>query len=252
MERKRIYWLIGLIDGDGYTNDRKVEIYNSSPSILKEAVDILKKLGVPKEKIKVDVYSSQPKNIKIAKWGNTLWLPSSSFKARMNTSPWKERKDKLRLRVHSKRLVSSLRSKKPSGVGYVKGLFDAEASVDIKGYIEFKQKARAKGLKITKTLHKILSARNMLCTPVRIKNDMDIKNDAYFYVKNLEKYAKDVNFIDKEKKRKLGILLRVRKLRGRAKNMRPSLKTTGKQKLWDLMDELGAPYHTLRKYLAAR
>jgi len=242
--------LIGLIDGDGYVNDRKIEIYNSSPSILKEAVEILKELGISKEKIKVDIYSSQPANIKVARWCKTLGLPYGNFKARLNTSPWKERKEKIRLRVHSKQFVLRLRSKKPSGIGYAKGLFDAEASVDIKGYIEFKQKARSKGLRITKTLHKILSERNMKCTPVRLKNDMDIKNDTYFYVKNLEKFAKEVNFVDVDKKRKLEILLRMRKHKMTA--MPSKLRMEEGQSLWDLMDKLELPYHVLKNHLAVR
>lgn len=250
MKRRRLYWLIGLIDGDGYVNDRKIEIYNSSPSILKEAVEILKELGIPMEKIKVDVYSSQPTNIKVARWCKTLGLPYGSFKARLNTSPWKERKEKIRLRVHSKQFVLRLRSKKPSGFGYAKGLFDAEASVDIKGYIEFKQKARPKGLRITKILHKILSERNMECSPVRLKNDMGIKNDAYFYVKNLEKFANEINFVDADKKRKLEILLKMRKRK--TGGLPSKLRIEDGQSLWNMMDKLELPYHTLKKYLAFR
>ena len=245
MKRKYLYWLIGLIDGDGYINDRKIEIYNSSPSILKEAVHILKELGIPREKIKADIYSSRPKTISSIRWRRALGLPLSSFKTRLNTSPWVERKEKVRLRAHSKKLVLRLISAKPSGLGYAKGLFDAEASVDIKGYIEFKQKAMPKGMKITRFLHKILSNKGMRCTPVRIKNDMGIKNDVYFYVKNLEKFANEVNFIDTDKKRKLNILLKIRK---RKMTVVPSkLRITRGQSLWEMMDRFNLPYHTLRR-----
>jgi len=246
MKRKYLYWLIGLIDGDGYVNDRKIEVYNSSLSILKEAVRIFKELGIPLEKIKADIYSSQPKSISPIQWSRALGLPLSSFKARLNTSPWVERKEKVRLRVHSKKLVSRLISTKPSGLGYVKGLFDAEASVDIKGYVEFKQKARPKGMKITKSLHKILSSKGMGCTPVRTKNDRGIKNDVYFYVKNLEKFAKEVNFTDTDKKRKLSILLKIRKHKTM---VTPSeLKIANGQSLWEMMDKFHLPYHALRRY----
>ncbi|MFA6907416.1 MAG: LAGLIDADG family homing endonuclease [Candidatus Micrarchaeia archaeon] len=245
MKRKYLYWLIGLVDGDGYTNGRKIELYNSSPSILKEAVHIFKELGIPGEKIKADVYSSRPKSISSISWSQSLGLPLSSLKVRLNTSPWAERKEKVRLRVHSKKLVSRLISTKPSGLGYVKGLFDAEASVDIKGYIEFKQKARPKGMKITKSLHKILSSRGMSCTSVRTKNDRGLKNDVYFYVKNLEKFAKEVNFTDADKKRKLDILLKIRK--HKTLPVPFELRTANGQSLWRMMDQFNMPYHALRR-----
>ena len=246
MKRKHLYWLIGLIDGDGYINDRKIEVYNSSPPILKEAVHIFEELGIPREKIKVDIYSSRPKTISSIGWSRALGLPIGNFKKRLNTSPWVERKEKARLRVHSKKLVLRLNSAKPSGLGYVKGLFDAEASVDIKGYIEFKQKARPKGMKITRFLHKILSKKSMGCTSVRIKNDMGIKNDVYFYVKNLEKFAKEINFIDADKKRKLGILLKIRKRK--ISPMPSKLRINDGESLWATMDRLDLPYHVLRRY----
>jgi len=247
MKSEKINWLIGLIDGDGYDNDRKIEIYNSSLSILKEAVDILKKIGIAKEKINVDIYSSQPANVDVGKWSDALELPLNNFKVRLNTSPWKERKEKIRIRVHAKRLVLLLRSRKPSGIGYVRGLFDAEASVDIKGYVEFKQKAGLEGMKIVRAVHRILSKRKIKCTPIRIKNDMGRKNDAYFYVKDIQKFAKEVNFVDIDKKRKLEILLKVKD--GKTKTVPNKLRMGEKQTLWDLMNETRLPYHTLRKCL---
>lgn len=48
-------WLKGIIEGDGYIDDRHLEIYNSSTTILSTAVKILKTL-VKTERIKVYIY----------------------------------------------------------------------------------------------------------------------------------------------------------------------------------------------------
>ncbi|MBW2037757.1 MAG: hypothetical protein JRI41_09825 [Deltaproteobacteria bacterium] len=245
-----MYWLIGLIQGDGYIDDRHVEIYSSSETISRHTVKVLQKLGISKKRIKVDIYSHSQRTKMISKWSHILKLPKDSFKLRENTSPWKSNREKLRIRVASKELVimlkkafKNIKNKK----AYVKGLFDAEASVDIKGYIEFKQLASSDGMKIVLKTHAIIKKLGISTTKPKTKKDRNIKTDIYFYVKALRKYQKEIGFVDTDKKTKLQKLIKIRKA-----NQDPSaeqvirLVKQGKS-IWEIMNKLESPYHKVRR-----
>ena len=233
-----MYWLIGLIQGDGYIDDRHIEIYTSSISIAQHSVKTLKKLHVQKEKIKVDIYSYISKVKMISKWSLLLKLPSDNFKLRKNTSPWKSNREKLRIRVASKKLVTRLKSALnliKNQKEYVKGLFDAEASVDIKGYIEFKQVASNSGIKTTLEMYNIIGKLGISTTEPKIKNDRNIKKDIYFYVRDLKKYQEEIGFIDIDKKLKLQKLIKIKEA-----NKEPSVDKVNKllkegKSIWKIM-----------------
>jgi|GEM_PF-6512114 len=53
-----LHWLAGIIRGDGYIDDRHIEIYNSSPSVLKKSVQTIQKLSIQPTRVKVDIYST--------------------------------------------------------------------------------------------------------------------------------------------------------------------------------------------------
>ena len=237
----KVSWFKGLVEGDGYSDDRHVEVYNSSPSILKTAVTTLKGL-VEAERIKVDIYTENPDNEIINKWRKHLQLPLRNFKVREVTSPWKARTEKIRVRVASKDLADKIRKTK-KGKHYIRGLFDAEASVDIKGYIEFKQVESNK--KLVDEVHEFIEGFGLKTTPVRIKQNK-LKKDAYFYVKDIKGYKTKIGFEDSEKVRKLEILLKIC-------NRKPkkTIDTEGKN-LWQIIEETKCPYHVVRRHLIAR
>lgn len=237
-------WLKGLIDGDGYLDDRHLEIYSSSEPILKKATAVLRKMKVKTARIRVDIYSEKPENRMVQKWANILKLPIENFILRKNTSPWNARTEKIRLRVASKELVLNINKIQISRSDYIRGLFDAEASVDIKGYIEFKQVLSEKGKFLTNKVHKQLKQMKIETTEPKIKNDRNIKKDIYFYVKDLEKYKNKIGFEDLVKEQKLKILIKAKKFK-----RRPSLSEIQKLKdksLWEKISILKCPYHVLR------
>jgi len=96
-------WLAGRVLGDGYVDDRHVEIYNSSNPILKEVLLALREAGVPAERIKIDVYSTDPKVLHVI--ATSLGFPLANFRLKRDLSPWKANKQKLRVRVSSKHRV---------------------------------------------------------------------------------------------------------------------------------------------------
>ncbi len=132
-------WLAGLVSGDGYLDDRHTEIHNTSQSILREAIASIK-IHVPIQRIKADIYGKNPASIEA--WANALRLPTSNVRLKRDASPWKSNSEKIRIRVALKKLAEKLfRTIRKAHLtpSFARGLFDAEASVDSKGYIEFKQ-----------------------------------------------------------------------------------------------------------------
>jgi hypothetical protein len=201
-------WLVGVIVGDGHIDDRHVEIYNSSPEIIRKALKILEKL-IERERIVIDIYST--KNQKIPKFSRKF-----TIHFRKSTSPWNFNRPKIRIRVSSKALaekVKKLVNNKPQNIReYIKGLFDAEASVDSRGRIEFKQKYSEKGKKITLTVWKYLNKLKIKTTRIHIKKDnLNKKKDIYFYVTDSEKYERIIGFTHKEKARKLKMIIKKKK-----------------------------------------
>jgi hypothetical protein len=241
-------WLKGFLKGDGYIDQRHVEFYNSSESVLRETVNELKKM-VAESRIKVDIYSENPTEEMVFRWKRLLNLPEENFTLRTNTSPWKSRTEKIRVRVSSKGLAEKLTIKPNHKKPYIRGLFDAEASVDIKGYVEFKQKNSAKGSQIVNEIAALLSSLNIMATNVRTKNDRNIKTDVYFYVKDLEKYRSYIGFVDEAKSKKLDTIIMAKK---ENKKPRPddikSLVSQNKT-LWEIVSELKSPYHKVRQAL---
>ena len=236
----QVSWLKGLIEGDGYIDDRHVEVYNSSSTVLRETAKILKNL-IATERIKVDIYTENPEEKLIGRWSRTLGIPQNNFRIRSVTSPWKARSEKIRVRVASKDLADKIRGTK-KGASFIKGLFDAEGSVDIKGYIEFKQVERNK--KLVEEVHRFVEELGLKTTPVRIKQDK-LKKDAYFYVKDIRGYKQKIGFVDSDKTRKIEILLKVN-------NRNPSTITATGKTLWQIIEETKCPYHVVRRHLIAR
>lgn len=247
-----IYWVIGLLEGDGYIDDRHVEFFNSEKSILKELVISLTKTGIGKDKIKVDIYTEKLNLKLIDRWSKKLRLPRSNFKLRKNTSPWKSNKEKIRIRVASKELCTKLRKLKiKNKKRYVQGLLDAEGSVDIKGYIEFKQVYNKKGKILVKRVYDLVKYLGIDATTPKIKNDLK-KQDLYFYIRDLKKYEKIIGFIDKNKKEKLSTLIKILDI-----NNKPTLKEVENaykrtNSIWQTMIKTKSPYHRVRRALRMR
>ncbi len=247
-----VCWLKGLLVGDGHIDDRHLEIYNSSKSTAKNAVLILKHIGVLIEKIKVDIYSHEPEKSMITQWSSILELPETNFILRENTSPWKARTEKMRIRVGSKQLLDFLAEQNVIDdcrkQSYVKGLFDAEASVDVKGYIEFKQKATEKGVKIVDEVYEILKKLKIKTTkPSTKKDNRNSKTDVYLYVKDLVNYKKLIGFVDEVKIDKLNKMIEIQKSRHNVDQEKFNQLLRMKSPIWDMMYELRLPYHTIRK-----
>ena len=235
-----------MLEGDGFTSERHIELFNSSEDILKVAVVCLKKLDVSKDRIKVDIYTENPNKNLIKKWSSVLNLPIDSIKLRKNTSPWKGRTEKLRLRVHSKELSIKLQKlSKKNDLNYVKGLFDAEGSVDIKGYVEFKQKAHEKGISLVNKIHGILNSHGIETTTPKIKCDGKFKKDAYFYVKDLENFGRLIGFEDTIKQKKLKIIIDAKN--SKEKLNQKHLEKIKNKDIWEIVSETKCPYHTIRK-----
>lgn len=179
-----LYWLAGLVLGDGYLDDRHVEVYNSSESILREVVVTLRVSGVSLERVKVDVYCTDSRVLPSV--ASMLGLPLANVRLKRDLSPWKANLQKLRVRISSKALAGKISRRIRSGVNksFVKGLFDAEASVDAKGYVEFKQVASQRGVTLVKRVHAFLVKNRIACTLPNTKKDAK-KTDCYFYVKDV-------------------------------------------------------------------
>lgn len=249
IEMNHLHWLAGLVEGDGYLDDRHSEIYNSSTPILKEVVASLQKIGIPTERIKVDVYGTNPSSI--LKWSKELSLPEANFRLKKDLSPWKANVEKLRVRVASKKLATRISGTLASNrltPSIVRGLFDAEASVDIKGYVEFKQVASEEGKKLVERVYQYLMNNGISCTKPRTKLDKN-KMDSYFYVKDLKKLLSIISFIDIAKLEKARNLIRIKK---EDKDVDEStlLELLKKPKsMQDLMMTLGCSYSKIQPLL---
>lgn len=237
-----VMWFSGLIHGDGYLDDRHIELYNSSEDILREAVNFLRK-KVSENRIHVDIYTDSIDEKPINRWARILNIPKSNIKLKKNTSPWKSRKQKIRLRTGSKKLALEIKKclRKPNKK-FLKGIFDAEASVDIKGYIEFKQLNNKNGRETVFDMYNLLMRYGIGATAPKTKRDnTNAKSDWYFYVKDLSRFKKLINFTDAEKRRKLDILLKIDK----NKKLQFFSPKEG-QSLWEIIEYTHMPYHKIR------
>ena len=209
-------------------------------------------------RVKVDVYSDS--NKVCVKWSNILELPLQNVKTKKNLSPWATNSERVRIRIASKEIVNlikkKLRNKKKWPIKdkrlFIKGLFDAEAHVDYKGYIEFKQKADYKKIKMVKDVFKELKTDQIECTKPKIKNDYKKqKQDIYFCVKDLERYYKLIGFIDRKKQKTLNLLIEISKLK-KDLTEKEIINNLGKEPvtITYLMEELKCPYHKIRKMLS--
>ena len=178
-----------------------------------------------------------------------MGIPCGNFKVRKNTSPWKPRKEKIRIRISSKELVEALSNKPEHSEAYLRGLFDAEASVDIKGYIEFKQLANKTGLKLVNEVFDSLKKIGIDVTSVKIKNDRNIKLDAYLYVRDLIRYRKQIGFVDDGKKSKLNIIISAKNTNNKPKISDIKALLAEDTSLWYMINELKSPYHRIRQLL---
>jgi predicted transcriptional regulator len=247
------HWLAGIVRGDGHIDDRHVEIYNSSPSILKKSVQTIQKLSTQPIRVKVDIYSMDASLI--SKWSKILELSKTCIKLRKNTSPWATSSEKLRIRVSSKKLAEKVglllkkELSKNEVRSFLRGLFDAEGSVDIKGYIEFKQVASNEGKALVMKVHNYLTALNISCTNPKMKKDT-LKEDFYFYVKDLEGYRRAINFDDEDKQEKLNFVIDVYKQR-RKPSEKELLSILRKEpaKILDIMLKVACPYYNIRYVL---
>ena|GEM_PF-4806853 len=182
-------------------------------------------------------------------------MPKSCIKLRKNTSPWATNSEKLRIRVSSKKIAEKvglllkkeLRSNEVKS--FLRGLFDAEGSVDIKGYIEFKQVASTEGKALVTKVHNCLTALNISCTNPKMKKDT-LKKDFYFYVKDLEDYRRAINFDDEDKQEKLNFVIDVYKKRRKPSEEELFLILRKKPaKILDIMLEVACPYYNVRHVL---
>ena len=222
-------------------DDRHVEIYNSSQEIIKMTLKVLEGL-INKDRIKIEIFT---KDCKVPfNFGNF------HVRLRKPNSPWNFNKPKIKIRVSSKDLVKVLERemKYPRDIeDYLKGLFDAEASVDINGRIEFKQKDSEKGRFITERAFQFFKILEIKCTNIKFKRDnRNNKTDIYFYVTDLEKYKRFVGFTDQEKIDKLNILISVRN--NTEKLTLP--KITRSMSKWEVMKKYRIPYWKLRRALS--
>jgi hypothetical protein len=252
------FWLCGIIVGDGYFDDRHVDIYNSSASVLRKVVKALKTFGLPERRLRVDIYGD-PNNQAVKtlekKWKKILKL--QNIKVIENNSPWKSNSEKLRIRIASKKLASFIRNafeqfkrlNNKQKKNFIQGLFDAEASVDFKGYVEFKQKDCKKGKRIIQMIYKEINSLGISTTQLRIKKDKE-KRNLYFCVKDLEKYNRVIGFSCEEKLGKLKRLIKIKK-ENRKVTENLLLEAIGREKktLEELILQLQAPYHRIRRIL---
>lgn len=250
------FWLIGMVVGDGYLSDRNIEIYNSSPVILKESVNVIKNiLNFPVERIKVDVYSLDSNT---EKWSQILELPQQCITLRKNTSPWNTTTEKIRIRISSKekanelgKLLKNIRNaSKEQKINFVKGLFDAEGSVDLKGRIEFKQVNDKKGKEITNLAFKIIANElKIRCTEPKIKQDKK-KDDVYFYVMDIEKFSELVSFVDKEKREKLSMIIECSKSKKTPTESEILNSLEEPKTSFELIKTIKCPYYKIQRLLS--
>ena len=247
-------WLVGMTIGDGYLDNRHIEIYNSSPIILAEVVKTISILKFPKNRIKVDIYSL---NADKQKWSIILRLPQENISLRKNSSPWNANAEKVRIRISSKEIASkfqeiwknieSLDTK--DKIAFIRGLFDAEASVDVNNRIEFKQVASDKGIKVVSIIYKLLNEFKIECTSPKNKHDKK-KTDIYFYVKDLNKFAKKIGFVDTEKEKKLTSIIDASKSK-KIPSVEEIIKLLEVRPYtsFEIIKSLKCPYHRIQKIL---
>ncbi len=235
--------------------DRKhIQIFTSSESIASKVVEILKN-EVGSHKIFVDLITKTPNN-SINKWRSLLKL--DNIRLRKETSDWSYNKDKLRIRVHSVEFVKKLMGldvnhiEKLMAINLVKGLFDAESSVDMKGYIEFKVKMDSSGYKNIGVVKRHLDTLNIKSTKIRTRNDYSHdKTYLYIFVKDINNYLRTIGFVDKEKNYKLRRLIEIR--HGDKKPDKKEILSIVKLKpvsITDLTILTGCSYFKIRRFLS--
>ncbi|MDW8033888.1 MAG: hypothetical protein RMI79_02950 [Nitrososphaerota archaeon] len=238
-----------MILGDGYYDDRHIDIYNSSLSVVNMSISVLNELGFS-ERIRINIYGEPGDNDLRQKWEKIF---NKNIKIIKNTSPWKHNLEKIRIRIASKELASFVKETfanfsilaRKEKLDVVRGLFDAEASVDLKGYIEFKQKNSEKGKRITEFAYTALMEEGIDATSPKLKHDKE-SEQVYFYVKDIKKFMKIVGFYNGEKSEKANRILKIKEndLRITEKEI---IKHLNKWKtLEELMYETNAKYHRIR------
>lgn len=248
---QQIAWLSGIISGDGYIDDRHIDIFNSSPSILSTVLKCIKQT-FPNTNIRVEIYNERQSRNLINKWMKVL--DTKNVRIIPNTSPWKSNKERLRIRVASKEMASQINQiivnwknmSLEEKASFLKGLFDAEGSVDLKGYIEFKQANNKKGTKIFEIAVEITKEFGIEITKPNTKRDSN-KTNFYFCVKNLEKFSELIGFVDEEKNDRLNKIISILKTRKAIteKDIEKSL-TDGRKTHEQIMLILNAPYYNVR------
>ena len=195
--------------------------------------------NIIKERIKIDIFTKN----------NEILTNFEGFQVRIRnaTSSWNFNKPKIKIRVSSKDFVEKVKKEieNPHDIkDYLMGLFDAQASVDINGRIEFKQKNSKKGRFIVERAFKFLEVLDIKSTTIKIKKDnRNYKTDIYFYVTDLEKYQKLIGFTDQEKLDKVNILINIK---NNGDNMVIPNSITGINK-WEIMKKYHIPYWKLKR-----
>jgi len=84
---------------------------------------------------------------------------------------------------------------------------------------------------------------------VKIKNDRNIKLDAYLYVRDLIRYRKQIGFVDDGKKSKLNIIISAKNTNNKPKISDIKALLAEDTSLWYMINELKSPYHRIRQLL---
>ncbi|MBU0898331.1 MAG: hypothetical protein KKB03_00965 [Nanoarchaeota archaeon] len=200
ISENKINWLVGIILGDGRVSERYVRIYNNDRNIIQMCKDIFQyNLKIPKNKFKTRMLSKNRNGYKRNAETIELGINSTVFAKEFKNLTSKQ-----------------LNNPKPY---FMRGLFDAEGSVDLAGNIILWQRKDELGTTVSESIERFLKTYKI---KYRIINNEDFYIfeilGRYKHYQNLTKFSEIVGFSSKQKLKDLNLIINIFSKRTFVKN----------------------------------
>jgi len=190
-EEDKIEWLAGVILGDGRVSDRYVRVYSNTPEITQKSKEIFKSdFGIQEDKIKTRILQKERSGYKRSKETIELCINSKEFAEKF------------------KKLIQQF-VENPTA-SFVRGLFDAEGSVDLAGNITLWQRKNSQGNIVSKTVKNFLDSGTINYKTINNTDFHIIEiQGRYKNLKNLIRFSEILGFSICHKQRDLETILEI-------------------------------------------
>ncbi len=185
----KINWLLGIIAGDGDVSDRYVRVYNNDRLIIRNCEEIFQEgFGINRTKFKIRLLAKNRKGYKRNVETVELGINSTTFANCF--------KNLIRDQLDN-----------PT-TGFMRGLFDAEGSVDLAGNIVLWQRKDKKGTLVSKAIKRFLEDGKIKFRLIK-NQDFYIFEilGRYKYYQNLVKFSETIGFVSPRKIKDLSLIL---------------------------------------------